>query len=60
MTHKSGECSSMCGINNVLAFKGGTNHKRKVGGCTIFDITVVVSCKCSKVVVISCKCKGYD
>ena len=19
----------MCGINNVLAFKGGTNHKRK-------------------------------
>ena len=29
MRQKGGEFTSMCGKNNVLAFKGGTNHKRK-------------------------------
>ena len=36
----------MCGINNILAFKGGKNHKRN-GYASSFGITivVVVSCK---------------
>ena len=42
----------MCGINNVLDFKGGTNHKRKE------DILLFISLLLLPVV--SCKCKGYD
>ena len=39
----------MFGIENILAFKGGTYHK-PMEGHTSFDITVVVRCKC----------KGYN
>ena len=35
----------MCGICNVLAFKGGTNHKKKEDILLSFNIIVVVSCK---------------
>ena len=34
----------MCGINNILAFKGGKNHKKK-DMLPSFGITVVISCK---------------
>ena len=41
----------MCGINNISAFKGSTNHKRKE------DILLFISLFKS---VVSCQCKGYD
>ena len=39
----------MACIENILAFKGGTNHKQKEGHAS-FDITVVVSCKCKAII----------
>ena len=39
MRHKQGECSSMCGKNNGVAFNGGTNDAHKEGEHTSLNIT---------------------